>query len=190
MHVFLSVPSEHNVAACRPCTLIPYAFQGAFSTARSPGLCNALLPVTWACVTVQLTLQVRNITSEGDNAAEALQALLEQQELSVESVVMEETSKPGGGKQLSAVVRLTPPPLPWLQGPDEPAPSADAGGSEGDITKVSLLPDMMDLSAVHTFGSSCVARASEEARLWHSLNSLRSSTSWLEVCYSRCILLT
>ena len=84
-------------------------------------------------------VQVRNITNEGDNAAEALQALLEQQELSVESVVMEETSKPGGGKQLSAVVRLTPPPLPWLQGPDEPAPSPDAGGTEGDITKVSFI---------------------------------------------------
>lgn len=86
-----------------------------------------------------MDLQVRNITNEGDNAAEALQALLEQQELSVESVVMEETSKPGGGKQLSAVVRLTPPPLPWLQGPDEPAPSPDAGGTEGDITKVSFI---------------------------------------------------
>lgn len=86
-----------------------------------------------------MVLQVRNITNEGDNAAEALQALLEQQELSVESVVMEETSKPGGGKQLSAVVRLTPPPLPWLQGPDEPAPSPDAGGTEGDITKVTFM---------------------------------------------------
>ncbi|KAK9840362.1 hypothetical protein WJX74_008327 [Apatococcus lobatus] len=91
------------------------------------------VPIEWQ---PRPMFKVRNITSDGDNAAEALQALLEQQELSVESVVMEETSKPNGGKQLSAVVRLTPPPLPWLQGPDEPAPSADAGGGEGDITKI------------------------------------------------------
>ena len=45
-------------------------------------------------------VQVRNITNEEDNAAEVLQNLLEQQELSVESVIMEESSKPGGGKQL------------------------------------------------------------------------------------------
>ena len=80
---------------------------------------------------------MRNITNEDENAAQSLQTLLEQQELSVESVVMEESSKPGGGKQLSAIVRLTPPALPWLRGEDESAPTADEGGEEGDITKVS-----------------------------------------------------
>lgn len=84
-------------------------------------------------------MQVRNITNEEDNAAEVLQNLLEQQELSVESVVMEESTKPGGGKQRSAIVRLAPPPLPWLRGPEDPVPSVDAGGEEGDITKVSPL---------------------------------------------------
>ena len=90
-------------------------------------------------------MQVRNITNEDEDAAQSLQTLLEQQELSVESVVMEESSKPGGGKQLSAIVRLTPPPLPWLRGEDEPAPSVDKGGEEGDITKVRKLGNALAL---------------------------------------------